>query len=136
MNVGCVDGDEWKLPAFIQVHRQELNEGYEKLDDAQLEAFKDNVNELCVEKKTMPRTNTKGIQKDVDHTFDVFKQEVSEAKHAGICIILTHKIISFMLLNSGPVAKDFTLPYEEMSNTIMNLRYTWVLRWRSFSRTP
>ncbi|KAF8515302.1 hypothetical protein JB92DRAFT_2717615 [Gautieria morchelliformis] len=69
------EGDKLKLTEFVKNHHKELYEEYGKLIKEELQVFRDEVDDLRLEKKTALHANAKGIQKDIDNMFNLFKQE-------------------------------------------------------------
>jgi len=64
------------LIEFIDVHKGTLLSHYSKLTTAQKTAYQDQIMQLHATKQRIVRDNPKGVQHDMQSSFDAMDQEV------------------------------------------------------------
>ena len=83
---------------------------------------------------TMPQANPKGMQKDINNTFDMLKQEVFNNVLYDF-MVLTNKMSSSVLWSSAQDVKPFMWLFVMTLRTTLSPRSTWVLKQKGSSRT-
>ncbi|KAG2033290.1 hypothetical protein BDR03DRAFT_844459, partial [Suillus americanus] len=76
INEGLSKGNRWKLPEFIESHKETLRNNYARLSCTQKNNYEVEIIKMHANKQCMVHDNPRAVQRDMQATFAAMDQEV------------------------------------------------------------